>query len=194
MRSKILALLVAVALVATAALAACGGTTTAVSVKPAVVFRPFVWNINMDCAACHAARVKSMNDVTLLAYQHAAAGEKCTDCHQPAVLQESHKNITLAMPETPQKYPQPFCLDCHGSYEALIALTGTSTVFTTPEGKTISVIIRPPSSAVRVTRWNKGQIACRTGTDRPSYPEFAVNGRKACNKFFAKEAKIRKTE
>ena len=92
----------------------------------------------MDCSSCHPDAVKAEADPELLAYSHAEAGVTCTDCHDVPDLQEIHKDFTstTTMPEF--IYEQSFCLKCHVSYAALIALTADSTAFMTPTGEAIN--------------------------------------------------------
>lgn len=104
-------------------LAACNRGVSMIKEPPSTT-ASFVWNPHAHCADCHASKVKSMADTTLLASKHAAAGNKCLDCHDAADLQTVHENVIATTPGvTKKKYPQAHCLKCHGSYTAIIELT-----------------------------------------------------------------------
>jgi hypothetical protein len=78
-----------------------------------------------------------MTDSELLAYSHVQVGiDECTSCHELTTMEEVHSDVmpTQTFVKT-RKYPQEFCLGCHGTYADLIALTADSTVFEATDGR-----------------------------------------------------------
>lgn len=97
--------------------------------------------VDMDCAVCHDKQVKSMTNSEMHASVHAKKGiGKCTICHDPAALKESHANVKPG--ETrfvkARRYPQTFCLKCHGTYADLAKRTANSKVLTDPKGHVVN--------------------------------------------------------
>jgi cytochrome c-type protein NrfB len=73
---------------------------------------------------------ESLSDSELSAYTHAQAGLTCLDCHELTALEQVHENADPNANEVVErKFPNEFCLKCHGSYQSLTELTKDSTVF-----------------------------------------------------------------
>jgi hypothetical protein len=94
-----------------------------------------------DCSVCHDMQVKSMTDSTLHASSHAKKGiSKCTSCHGAALLKESHANVKPG--ETrfvkARRYPQDFCLKCHGNYTDLAKRTANSKALMDTKGHVVN--------------------------------------------------------
>jgi hypothetical protein len=93
------------------------------------------WDSAMDCTVCHTLSSYALGSYTyeesrqnpdLLAYAHAQEQLQCSDCHDPAVLDETHKPPYA--PFTVTRFEDDFCFDCHvenehGSYEQIIERT-----------------------------------------------------------------------
>jgi hypothetical protein len=100
----------------------------------------------MDCSRCHATYVASMAKSALVVNAHAvkAGLAKCTDCHPASVLQEAHQGVKPGeVPLSDLRFPNDFCLKCHGDYAALAKLTANSTAFITPSGESINPHLQP---------------------------------------------------
>ena len=113
-------------------------TTTSSTTPSSTTSTAFVWSPTVDCSTCHSSEVKSMMDTNLLASKHAALGINCLGCHDETQLVTAHQNVNVNMTVPLLNYPQSFCLKCHGSYAALIALTANSQAFLTPDGTAIN--------------------------------------------------------
>ena len=90
----------------------------------------------MDCTYCHvmASYTESLQDATLLANAHAQEGLVCLDCHEQAVLEQTHE---VAKAGTTQlrmrRFPMESCFDCHvpnehTTYEEVIERTEDYTI------------------------------------------------------------------
>lgn len=97
---------------------------------------PFAWTPETDCSTCHVKHVDSMTDSDLLASKHAKSGhDKCMDCHEPALLKKTHAQIPSDDNTVqPRKYPQDFCLKCHGTYAELAQRTADKPGFKDKKG------------------------------------------------------------
>jgi cytochrome c553 len=98
------------------------------------------WSPAADCATCHPRYVNSMQDTKLLAGLHAKAKvAKCSKCHNEETLKQTHANVTG--PKTiikARRYPQSFCLSCHGSIEQLAKETANSKSLTDLKGRAVN--------------------------------------------------------
>jgi hypothetical protein len=75
--------------------------------------------------------IDSLQDSSLIVYVHAQAGFDCLDCHEQEVLEEVHGTVNFSATSVNEReFPKQFCLDCHGSYAALIARTKESNALT----------------------------------------------------------------
>ena len=93
-----------------------------------------------DCSSCHPKYVQSMKNDTLLACKHAKAGTgDCTSCHAGESLKKAHEQAseTKAVIRA-RRYPQEFCLKCHGTVEDLAKKTANSKVLTDEKGRTVN--------------------------------------------------------
>jgi hypothetical protein len=99
------------------------------------------WSPTSDCSTCHAKYVASMKDDTLLVSKHAKLGfDKCSSCHDDEkALAQTHANVN-GVPTfmKARRYPQEFCLRCHGSLADLAKRTATSKVLTDVNGKVVN--------------------------------------------------------
>jgi hypothetical protein len=95
----------------------------------------------MNCSACHDKQVKSMMDSEMHASAHAKKGiAKCTSCHDAEALKESHANVKPGETKfvKAHRYPQGFCLKCHGTYADLARRTADSKALTDNKGHVVN--------------------------------------------------------
>lgn len=81
---------------------------------------------DMNCSTCHDKQVKSMTNPAMHASAHEKKGiGQCTTCHSPASLKESHANVKPGETKfvKARRYPQDFCLKCHGTYAQITKRT-----------------------------------------------------------------------
>jgi len=96
---------------------------------------------DMNCAACHDKQVKSMTNPDMHASVHAKKGiGQCTTCHDTAALKESHKKVKPGETKfvKARRYPQDFCLKCHGTYMDIIKRTSGRKALTDSKGKMVN--------------------------------------------------------
>ena len=108
---------------------------------PSQAIAPSPGTADMNCSDCHEKQFKSMTDSSMHASVHAAAGvDNCTSCHDAAALSESHVNVIPG--ETAfvkaRRYPQEFCLRCHGTSADLAERTSNSKVLTDDKGRVVN--------------------------------------------------------
>ena len=142
LRKSIIALFAVVFLISVSVLAAYNRGSKSISTTPPMTpemapipaaIIPIVWSPDIDCTVCHVMQpyVASMQDSSLMVYNHAQKGFVCLDCHEQGVLVEVHGGVNSdATSIKERKFSKEFCLACHGSYANLIALTKDSTEFT----------------------------------------------------------------
>jgi hypothetical protein len=102
---------------------------------------PLAWRSDMDCAACHAKQAGSMKTAGMLAGVHAGNGvEKCSACHGEEKLKEDHAKVVPGQPffVKARKFPKDFCLECHGTVEALANRTAESKALTDINGRVVN--------------------------------------------------------
>jgi len=94
-----------------------------------------VWAPDMDCTACHVMDTyfDSLQNTSLLAYDHADEGLACLDCHEVDAVERVHNEAVAGRPVTQRTVEMEFCLDCHvanehTSYEQVIERTKDYTV------------------------------------------------------------------
>lgn len=96
---------------------------------------------DMDCSTCHDKHVKSITDSAMHVSVHIKVGvDKCTSCHDAAALKESHANVVPGETKfvKARRYPQDFCLKCHGTYADLGKRTVNSKVLTDTKGRLVN--------------------------------------------------------
>jgi hypothetical protein len=95
----------------------------------------------IDCAVCHEKQVQSMTNSEMHASAHAGKGiGNCASCHDPAALKESHANVKPGETKfvKARRYPQAFCLKCHGTYADLARRTANSKALTDTKGRVVN--------------------------------------------------------
>jgi hypothetical protein len=108
---------------------------------PSQAIAPSPAESDMTCSDCHEKQFKSMTDSSMHASVHAAAGvDNCTSCHDAAALRESHVNVKPGEMTfvKARRYPQEFCLRCHGTYADLAERTADSKALTDDKGRVIN--------------------------------------------------------
>jgi len=152
-----LALLSMVILLSVSILAACASPTTTTTTPPTTTTTPppttttttpppttttttpIVWTPDMDCFSCHqmVPYEESLEDPTLLAYDHAQADMSCYDCHtNMEELTQKHNdvladpdNFRYQLPLRERRATQEECFSCHmensphSSWEEIAAIT-----------------------------------------------------------------------
>jgi cytochrome c nitrite reductase small subunit len=88
------------------------------------------WSPETDCSLCHLdPQVESLEDPSLLAYDHAQEGLECLDCHTDLeALGETHVGAVAGARVQNLRVEMQFCFDCHvenehTSYRQIIELT-----------------------------------------------------------------------
>jgi hypothetical protein len=97
-----------------------------------------VWTSDMDCAACHARHVGSISKSDISLSAHGENGvDQCMDCHEEEKLKVSHAKVIPGKPSfvKARKYPQEFCLRCHGTHGELAKRTADSKALTDTKGR-----------------------------------------------------------
>ena len=99
LRKTILGLFAVVFLISLSVLTAHNRGSKSISTVPPMTptaipaaITPIVWSPDIDCAICHVMQpyVASMQDSSLMVYNHAQKGFVCLDCHEQGVLVEVH--------------------------------------------------------------------------------------------------------
>jgi nitrate/TMAO reductase-like tetraheme cytochrome c subunit len=95
------------------------------------------------CALCHnmqpylaswdGSSVSKATGMPFLANDHAKNGEACLNCHKPELQQQVSELIKYVTTDTSaplaqRKFPDSFCLACHGTREEVAAKTADYTV------------------------------------------------------------------
>ncbi len=98
------------------------------------------WSPDMKCAECHPHQVKSMTDPGRLVSVHVENGfDECISCHEPETLKQVHENVTSGKAFIKaRRYPNAFCLKCHGPIEDLAARTADSKALTDTKGRVVN--------------------------------------------------------
>jgi len=96
----------------------------------------FTWSPEMDCSVCHADIVYTLTDKTLLVPECAARGDTCVTCHEEEILVKIHAGEATSRDNKVATTEN--CLNCHGSYEALIELTVDSQAFLDLNGNAVN--------------------------------------------------------
>lgn len=86
-------------------------------------------------------QAESMKTSGMLAGVHAGNGvEKCSACHGEEKLKEDHAKVVPGHPifVKARKFPKDFCLECHGTVEALANRTAESKALTDMNGRVVN--------------------------------------------------------